>query len=500
VEKNTRLTLRSSSALVVAILAGVALVTVGWPLLSGRAFSSSPPAATRLITATGTTLTTSPASPVAQGIQVALNATVTPATAVGTVQFKDGTTNLGNPVIVMNGTASGFTSALPAGSRSLLAVFAPTDPAAYAPSTSPAVTFVVAGAPATGTTLATSLPSPIPQDTPVTLTATVTPPTAAGTVQFKDGTANLGNPVIVSNGMASGTTSTLTVGSHPLTAVFAPANPAAFSPSTSSAVMFVVAAPAGATTTSTALAASPVSPVAQGTPVTLTATVTPATAAGTVQFKDGTANLGNPVTVSNGTASGSTSTLAGGSHELAAVFIPANPTAFSPSTSPPLTFAIAAPTGATPTGAALITYPASPVRRGTPVSLFATVTPTTATGTVQFKDGIANLGNPVIVSNGAASGTTSTLAVGAHQLTAVFTPTDQAVFAPSTSPVLIFEVTDRGLADLTTCLTVLQSCPRPRAGSPQFIRFDHLGAGTRYIIADRPRQFARWGSTDPLPG
>jgi hypothetical protein len=106
----------------------------------------------------------------------------------------------------------------------------------------------------------------------------------------------------------------------------------------------------------------------------------------------------------------------------------------------------------------------------------------------------------VIVSNGAASGTTSTLAVGAHQLTAVFTPTDQAVFAPSTSPVLIFEVTDRGLADLTTCLTVLQSCPRPRAGSPQFIRFDHLGAGTRYIIADRPRQFARWGSTDPLPG
>jgi hypothetical protein len=192
--------------------------------------------------------------------------------------------------------------------------------------------------------------------------------------------------------------------------------------------------------------------------------------------------------------------LAGGSHELTAVFIPANPAAFSTSTSPPLTFAIAAPTGATATGTALTTYPASPVRRGTPVSLFATVTPTTAAGTVQFKDGIANLGNPVIVSNGAASGTTSTLTVGAHQLIAVFTPMDQAVFSPSTSPVLIFEVTDRGLADLAACLTVLQSCPRPRAGSPQLMRFDHLGAGTRYIIADRPRQFARWGSTGPLPG
>jgi hypothetical protein len=132
------------------------------------------------------------------------------------------------------------------------------------------------------------------------------------------------------------------------------------------------------------------------------------------------------------------------------------------------------------------------------VSLFATVTPATAAGTVQFKDGIANLGNPVIVSNGAASGTTSTLTVGAHQLTAVFTPTDQAVFSSSTSPVLIFEVTDRGLADLAACLTVLQSCPRPRAGTPQLIRFEHLDADTRYVLADRPRLFGRLASTGPL--
>src|SRR6476659_6128949 len=104
VQKNTRLTLRSSGVLVVAVLAAVALVTVGWPLLSGQAFKASP-APTRLVTATATTLTTSPASPVAPGIQVALNATVTPATVVGTVQFKDGTTSLGNPVIVSNGTA-----------------------------------------------------------------------------------------------------------------------------------------------------------------------------------------------------------------------------------------------------------------------------------------------------------------------------------------------------------------------------------------------------------
>lgn len=86
--------------------------------------------------------------------------------------------------------------------------------------------------------------------------------------------------------------------------------------------------------TTTVLTTSPVSQVAQGTRVTLTATITPATAVGTVQFKDLTTNIGNPVTVSNvGTASGSTTMLASGLHSLAAVFTPADPAAFSPSTS-----------------------------------------------------------------------------------------------------------------------------------------------------------------------
>ncbi len=98
---------------------------------------------TPLTTTTSTALTTSPASPIAQGTRVALTATVTPAAATGTVQFKDGTTNIGNPVTVTNGTASSTTSRLTVGSHQLTAVFTPTDPAAYSPSTLPAVTFVV---------------------------------------------------------------------------------------------------------------------------------------------------------------------------------------------------------------------------------------------------------------------------------------------------------------------------------------------------------------------
>jgi Big-like domain-containing protein len=212
--------------------------------------------------------------------------------------------------------------------------------------------------------------------------------------------------------------------------------------------------------TSTALAVSPVSPVAPGTRVTLTATITPSTAAGTVQFKDATTDIGAPVPVSNnGTASGSTSMLALGSHSLTAVFTPATPTAFSPSTSPAVTYVIAGAPGtannagmvagtgtsasaATATNTVLTTSPTSMVTQGSPVTLTATITPSTAVGTVQFKDGATNIGAPVTVSNnGTASGSTSMLAPGSHQLTAVFTPADPVMFSPSTSSAIPLMVT-----------------------------------------------------------
>lgn len=225
-----------SVTLVVAVVAGVALLTMGRGLPNGGQ-----------VMATMTTLTTAEASPASSGLRVALTATITPATAIGTVQFMAGTTNLGNPVIVTNGIASETTPSLATGSHPLTAVFIPAYPvayapstAAYSPSTSPAVVFVVPGAIATTTALATSPAGQAAPGTSVTLTATITPATAIGTVQFKDGTTNLGNPVIVTNGAASGFTSALPVGSHQLVAVFTPTNQAAFSPSTSPTVILEV--------------------------------------------------------------------------------------------------------------------------------------------------------------------------------------------------------------------------------------------------------------------
>lgn len=66
---------------------------------------------------------------------------VAPTNAAGTVQFKDGATNLGSPVPVIAGTAVGPVSILRPGQHSLTAVFSPTDPTKFKPSTSNPVTF-----------------------------------------------------------------------------------------------------------------------------------------------------------------------------------------------------------------------------------------------------------------------------------------------------------------------------------------------------------------------
>jgi hypothetical protein len=68
-------------------------------------------------------------------------AKVTPFNAVGTVQFTDGTHHLGGPVRVVGGVAIGPFTTLPPGPHSVTAVFTPTNPTAFTPSTSNTVTF-----------------------------------------------------------------------------------------------------------------------------------------------------------------------------------------------------------------------------------------------------------------------------------------------------------------------------------------------------------------------
>jgi hypothetical protein len=194
----------------------------------------------------------------------------------------------------------------------------------------------------------------------------------------------------------------------------------------------------GPTATTTTLVVTPASPVAAGTVEALKATVSPA-AAGSVQFMDGTTTIGAPVTVSGGTAS-MTTTLPSGTRSLTAVFTSSDQ-GFSGSTSAAVSFVVNAGQGTgTPTTTVLVVTPASPVAAGTVEALKATVSPA-APGKVQFKDGsTTNIGEPVTVSGGTAS-TTTTLASGDHSLTAEFTPTDNTAFNGSRSAAVPLTVT-----------------------------------------------------------
>ncbi len=175
-------------------------------------------------------LTTS-ASPVLVGQSVTFTATVNPDgvffVPLGTVSFMDGSTLLGT--VALNAldqstspsssqVATFTTSSLPAGSDSITAVYS--GDLNFAGSTSDPVAQVVNVQ--TATTLAAS-PNPVLVGAVVTLTATVSPnPGNLGTVTFLDNGVALpgASAVAVVNGVATFQISTLSGGTHPLTAVY----------------------------------------------------------------------------------------------------------------------------------------------------------------------------------------------------------------------------------------------------------------------------------------
>jgi hypothetical protein len=236
------------------------------------------------------------------------------------------------------------------------------------------------------------------------LTAAVAPPPTGGTVQFLDGSTPLGT-VAVQSGAASLFVSTLSVGAHSITAVYS-GDGAAYLGSMSAAFTETV----GKTATAPTLAASP-NPAIAGQSVTLSGAVSPSTATGTLQFLDGATVLGT-VPVSNGTASLSTSALAPGSHSLTVTY--SGDTTKSASTSAAVMETVNK-AGTTAT----LTSSLNPAVSGQAVTFTAQVSPSSATGNIQFKDGSTLLGT-VSVSNGAASLAVSTLSVGTHSITAVY--------------------------------------------------------------------------------
>lgn len=224
----------------------------------------------------------------------------------------------------------------------------------------------------TTTTVTTTQSSPQVAGTSVQINAAISP-AAPGTVQFEDGTTPIGSPVTVSGGSASITTSTLSIGSHTLKAVFTPAQFAAYSGSTGTdASPFVVSQPPAAATT-TALSVNPTSAAADS-PVALTANISltsggAAVSAGHVDFYDnGSTLLGSAPLNSSGVATLTYGTFAQGAHSIAAQYVPADATVDAASTSSAVAFTATAPQYAPSAGSVDVTIPAGTLTISTPYS------------------------------------------------------------------------------------------------------------------------------------
>ncbi len=272
---------------------------------------------------------------------------------------------------------------------------------------------VNAPAPATtGTTL--TAPATATAGTPVNLTATVSPTPVGGTVQFKDGATNLGAPVAVTGGTATLSQTFATAGTRTVTAVYSGAT--GFSGSTSAAQTIdvepapIVAVPTATTVTLPATATT-------GSAVALSATITPSGAGGTVQFSDDNTPIGGPVEVVGGVATLSHAFTSAGHHNISASYSGA--TGFAPSQSASATLTVNA---ADPADAATVTTVTSlsTATLNSQVNLSATVSPSTATGTVQFKDGTTAIGAPVALVNGVAVLPHTFTTEGDHSITAEY--------------------------------------------------------------------------------
>jgi hypothetical protein len=190
---------------------------------------------------------------------VTFTATVSGTTPTGTVNFKDGANSINGCAAVAFAAGSGATrtaqcatSTLTAGSHSITAVYS--GDADDFGSTGPTLSQVVNAA-SSSTTLATSL-TPSTAGAGVTFTATVNGSTPTGTVNFKDGANSISSCAAVAFAAGSGNsrtaqcaTSSLSIGTHSITAVYSgDVNNAG---STSSTLSQVVNAHSSATTVAT---------------------------------------------------------------------------------------------------------------------------------------------------------------------------------------------------------------------------------------------------------
>src|SRR6266446_4403221 len=160
----------------------------------------------------------------------------------GSASFFDGSTFLGNVVLDGTGHAAFPTSSLMAGVHSITVAYLPSPSAGFAASTSAALSETVLIP--TLTVLASSA-NPVTFGQPVTFTTTVSPKTGSGTptatVAFFDGSTQIGTGALGANAQGTFSTSSLSAGTHSITAKYS--GDTNFTGSTSTALTETINAP-----------------------------------------------------------------------------------------------------------------------------------------------------------------------------------------------------------------------------------------------------------------
>ena len=359
------------------------------------------------------------------GTLATLIATVSPATASGTVTFQDSVTGTLGQATLVGGTATVNASTLAVGTHTLTASYLGDN--THLPSTSAASTVTITGLLTTTTLVAQ--PAQITFGSATSLTATLSPSTASGSVVFRDSSSGVLGTATVTAGSAVLNTSTLPAGMRSISAVYS--GDAVHASSVSAlATVAVSVAP------STAILAPLPANLSAGSPLTLTATVTPATATGILTFRNGTSSILGQATINHGAASLLLSSLPAGMYAITAEYA-GDAQDGGCSSSPVFTQVVLQASQTT------LAISATPVPYSTPLSLAASVFPSTAGGVMSFYDGAIPLGQAPLMG-GVAGFKTITLGTGSHQLHVVYSGDE--VYAASTSPTIFASITPASTA------------------------------------------------------
>jgi hypothetical protein len=341
------------------------------------------------------------------GDTVTFTATLSPVSATGTVSFVDGATQLGS-VAVASGAATFTTASLKAGTHSVTAKYSGNKD--FASSASAPVTITVAGAAASPSSLTVSATAnPAVAGAPFTIVANVTPATATGTVRFLNADTVIGSAPIVSG--TARINCTFAAGSYSISAAYDGDSRVKAGNSTPLSLQVNSSAPTSPVKRETsAIVRSNVNPIPYGANITFTARISAAAATGQIKFLDDTAVLGT-ATLSNGVATLSTTQLPVGVHTITAAY--AGDAQYSATVSTPFTQTVKKNSTKT-----VLASSANPAAALSPVLLSVTVSPKTATGSVQILDGASVIAT-VKLRDGAATYSGS-FAKGTHALTAKY--------------------------------------------------------------------------------